>query len=123
MLHKDPDQRYQSYAELIEHMEYAKAELIGAAGSARKPKQRVVVGAGQQKTQGVIALVMLLVILGMAFGGYQFRDRIFGRQDGVQDFPTLGDGRAAPGIPARCRPQANRGGRLRGREKSAQETG
>ena len=85
MLHKDPDQRYQSYAELIEHMEYAKGELTGAAGSARKPKQRVVVGAGQQKAQGVMTLVLLLVILGLVFGGYHFRDRIFSRQDGVQD--------------------------------------
>ena len=35
-LHKDPDQRYQSYAELIEHLEYAKAQLMEATSGPRK---------------------------------------------------------------------------------------
>ncbi len=78
-LNKDPDQRYQSYAELIEHLEYAKAQLIDAADGPRKPRQRVVVeGASQQKAAGIITLVMILVILGVGAGIYLFRDAIFG---------------------------------------------
>jgi len=79
-LNKDPEQRYQSYAELIEHLEYARAQLTAAtAGGPRKPKQRLVVeGAGQQKAAGIMTLVMLLVLLGIGGGIYYFRDRIFG---------------------------------------------
>ena len=89
MLHKDPDQRYQSYAELIEHMEYAKAQLAGAAGGPRKPKERVVVagGAQQQKAQGFMTLVHAAGAAGRGLRGYQYRDRIFGRHDTVQDLP------------------------------------
>ncbi len=81
-LHKEPDQRYQSYAELIEHLEYARSQLADAGTGPRKPKQRVVVeSAGQQKVFGVITLVLLLLILGIGGGIYHFRDRIFGRHD------------------------------------------
>jgi serine/threonine protein kinase len=78
-LHKDPDQRYQSYAELIEHLEYARAELLDSSSGPRKPKQRVVVeSAGQRKVAGVIAILMLLLVLGIGGGIYKFRDSIFG---------------------------------------------
>jgi hypothetical protein len=84
-LHKDPDQRYQSYAELIEHLEYARAQLLDAGSGPRKAKQRVVVeGAGEQKIFGVITLVLLLLILGVGGGLYFFRDRIFNHQDAAE---------------------------------------
>jgi len=81
-LSKDPEQRYQSYAEFIEHLEYAKAQLLDASSGPRKPKQRVVVeSAGEQKVVGVITLVLLLVILAIGGGLYVFKDRIFGHHD------------------------------------------
>ncbi len=81
-LNKDPEQRYQSYAELIEHLEYARAQLLDAASGARKPRQRVVVeGAREQKVLGIITLVLLLVILAIGGGLYGFRDRIFTHHD------------------------------------------
>jgi hypothetical protein len=65
MLHKDPEQRYQSYAELVEHLEYAKAQLLESSGSPRRSKQRVVVeSAGQQKVFGIITLVLILLLAG-----------------------------------------------------------
>jgi hypothetical protein len=80
-LHKEPDQRYQSYAELIEHLEYARAQLQ-EGGGARKGRQRVVMeGGSQQKVLGIISLVLLLIIVGAGVGFYAFRDRIFGHQD------------------------------------------
>ena len=81
-LHKDPDQRYQSYAELIEHLEYAKAQLMEATSGPRKAKQRVVVeSAGQQKVVGIVTLVLLLVILGIGIEIYKNRVSIFGHAD------------------------------------------
>ena len=93
-LNKDPDQRYQSYAELIEHLEYAKAQLTDASSGPRKPKQRLVVeGASQQRAAGIITLVMILLIVGIGAGIYQFRDRIFAHHD--TGTPSLDDPEAA----------------------------
>jgi hypothetical protein len=80
MLHKDPEQRYQSYAELIEHLEYARAQLLEAAGGPRRPKQRVVVeSAGQQKVLGIITLVLiLLLVAGVGVAAYYNWNRMFG---------------------------------------------
>jgi hypothetical protein len=78
-LNKDPDQRYQTYTEMIEHLEYARAQLSDAGGGPRKARQRVVVaGASQQKAAGIITLVMILFLLGVGAGIYIYRDRVFG---------------------------------------------
>ena len=84
-LHKDPDQRYQSYAELVEHLEYARAQLTDSAtGGPRKPKQRLVVeGSGQQKLAAIVTLVMMLLIFAVGAGVWVFRDRIFGKPGDV----------------------------------------
>ena len=95
MLSKNPEERYQSYAELIEHLEYAKAELMASAGTPRRAKQRVVVeSAGQQKVFGVITLVLLLLILVGGVGAYLNWDRIIGKHD----TPTTADA-GNPGLP------------------------
>jgi hypothetical protein len=95
-LHKEPDERYQSYAELIEHLEYAKAQLTDAAGGPRKARQRVVVeSAGQQKILGILTLVLLLLLVGIAGGIYKYRDRIFGHHDAGSAAPSAEDPEAA----------------------------
>ncbi len=82
-LNKDPDQRYQSYSEMIEHLEYARAQLDASSG-VRRPRQRVVVeGVEQRKATGIITLVLLLVILAIGGGLYVFRDSIFGHKEAV----------------------------------------
>jgi hypothetical protein len=95
MLHKDPEQRYQSYAELIEHLEYARAQLLEAAGGPRRPKQRVVVeSAGQQKVFGIITLVLiLLLVAGIGIAAYFNWNRLFGSGGGP------GSTAAANGVP------------------------
>ena len=81
-LAKDPDQRYQSYSELVEHLEYAKAQLMDAGGGPRKAKQRLVVeGTAMQRAAGIVTLVLILIIVGIGIGIYEYRDRIFGRHD------------------------------------------
>ena len=89
-LHKDPDQRYQSYAELIEHLEYARGQITGAG--VRKPKQRLVVeGAGQRKAAGLIAVVMILILLGIVAVFYKFHDRIFNPGDATTASQDYGE--------------------------------
>jgi len=80
-LNKDPDQRYQSYAEMIEHLEYARAQLSEAAAGPRRPKQRVVVeSAVQKKTSGIISLILILLVVAAGAAAYIFRDKIFPQQ-------------------------------------------
>jgi serine/threonine protein kinase len=77
-LSKDPDQRYQSYAELIEHLEYARGQLLANAEGPRRPKQRVVVeGAATQKVGAIITLLLILAVIGGAIWVYSHRASIF----------------------------------------------
>jgi hypothetical protein len=92
MLHKEPDQRYQSYAELVEHLEYAKNQLVAEGTGPRKPKARVVVeGAGQQKLAGIITLILLVLMLGAGAAFYFFHDKIFRHQDAAAAVVTGDD--------------------------------
>jgi len=59
-LAKNPDDRYQSYDELIEHLEYARAQLLENAGKARQPKARVVVE--DEKQEGAFGYIMMALI-------------------------------------------------------------
>ncbi|MGA3170918.1 MAG: serine/threonine-protein kinase [Chthoniobacteraceae bacterium] len=77
-LNKDPDQRYQSYAEMIEHLEYARAQLSAAAAGPRRPKQRVVVESALQKNaSAIISLVLILLLIAAGAAIYIYRDQIF----------------------------------------------
>jgi eukaryotic-like serine/threonine-protein kinase len=80
MLLKDPEQRYQSYTELIEHLEYAKAQLQEAVNKPRRPKARVVVESkSQQNVFGVIVLMLILIMAGIGAVLYVDRGGIFGQ--------------------------------------------
>jgi len=75
-LSKDPDQRYQSYDELIEHLEYALNEL--QAGRGRTEEKRLVLESEvQKKAMGWLSFGMiggLLLLIGL---GVIFRTQIF----------------------------------------------
>ena len=77
-LNKDPEQRYQSYAELIEHLNYARTELIGAG--LRSPQHRRVVmeGANEQKAMSWITFGMVAAIVLGGVATFVMRERIFG---------------------------------------------
>ncbi len=76
MLNKDPDQRYQSYDELIEHLEYARNEQ--AAGRGKVGEKRVVLeSAEQKKAMGWISIAMVVILLGLIGLGFYFRDQLF----------------------------------------------
>jgi hypothetical protein len=76
-LNKDPDQRYQSYDELVEHLEYASNEL--AAGRGKVSEKRVVLESeGQKKAQGWLTFVMIGVLVLLIVAGVVFKDKLFG---------------------------------------------
>ncbi len=73
-LNKDPAQRYQSYDELIEHLEYARAELqAGKTGN-----NRVVMETEEdKKAMGWVVLALIGVIFLLGVTVFFMRDRIF----------------------------------------------
>ena len=75
-LSKDPEQRYQSYDELIEHLEYARRELDQKAAQPAQQQQtkRVVMeSAAAQSAMGwiTIALIGLMILLGAGYLVYR----------------------------------------------------
>ena len=75
-LAKDPDQRYQSYDELIEHLEYALNELQAGRGKAGE-KRVVLESAGQKKALGWLSFLMVGVLVALIGAGVFFRDMLF----------------------------------------------
>ncbi len=79
-LNKDPDQRYQSYDELIEHLEYALNEL--QAGRGKVGEKRVVMETeSEKKALGWLTFVMIGVLLAVIGAGVIFRDKFFSSGD------------------------------------------
>lgn len=69
MLEKSPDERYASYSELIEHLEFAREKVLERAG--RPPAKREVVEMETSRTKLYITLislgVMFLLLVGLAW--------------------------------------------------------
>lgn len=79
MLDKDPDRRYQSYAELIEHLQYARANLLERAGNPLKKREVVKVEDDKSnRILGIVSMVLVLVALMIGGGLFIFRDAVFG---------------------------------------------
>ncbi|EDY18612.1 serine/threonine protein kinase [Chthoniobacter flavus Ellin428] len=75
-LNKDPEKRYQSYDELIEHLEYALNEL--QAGRGKAEGKRVVLETEQEKkAMGVLTFAMIGVLVVLLGVGVLFRNQIF----------------------------------------------
>lgn len=60
---KDPEERYQSYDELIEHLEYARNELSAARRTPPTAKRVVLEGEAEQKAWGWVSVAMIGAIL------------------------------------------------------------
>ncbi|MFZ4774882.1 MAG: serine/threonine-protein kinase [Terrimicrobiaceae bacterium] len=78
MMAKNPDERYQSYEDLIGHLSYAREKLLERARKPLQPKQRVVLETDEtRKVTAIISLVLLGFILLAGLGVYLMRDKIF----------------------------------------------
>lgn len=75
-LNKDPAQRYQSYDELIEHLEYARTELLSGGGKADK-KRVVLETEEEKKAMGWVVLALIGVVFLLGITVFFLRDRLF----------------------------------------------
>lgn len=77
MLHKNPDERYASYKELIDHLQYAHAAVLDRATKPRVAKPRVVVENEQtQHVRGLLTLLLLAVLAVLGVLLFVFRDKL-----------------------------------------------
>ncbi len=82
MLHKDPLQRYQSYDELIEHLKYAKTQLLERTATGVKPKTRVIVESDATRSfTAWITVGLLILMIGMGVYVWSKRATLFGNSD------------------------------------------
>ncbi len=74
MLHKDPEQRYQSYDELIEHLQYAHNELFQTSAHSPKPAPLVVDAPAENRAASwFTGAAISLLLIGFFFRGYLFQ--------------------------------------------------
>jgi hypothetical protein len=89
-LNKDPEKRYQTYDDLIEHLTYARNKL---ADQVSKPRQKARVVVESEEEKKVVAWVNLSLIAAVLLIGvalFVFRDRIFKKfQAGSVDQPVV----------------------------------
>jgi len=107
MLEKNPDDRYAGYAELVEHLEFARAKVLERAGRPADARQREVVKVETSRTKLYVALITLcaaLLLLGA--GAWLFltsergeikamREGLFGAADNLPKVDPLDAGFAA----------------------------
>ena len=78
MMNKNPDERYQSYAELIEHLTFAKDKLLQRVAVPTPAKREVlqVESAEGQKLVGIFTLGLAIILLLLIAAGFWHWDRI-----------------------------------------------
>lgn len=96
-LSKDPNDRYQSYDELIEHLDYALENLQAHGGQPQVKKRVVLEDDEQQKAMGWITAAMFGLIILIGAGVFVFRKTIF--RNGDQASPSPIATAAAPAGP------------------------
>jgi eukaryotic-like serine/threonine-protein kinase len=78
MLAKNPDERYASYSELVEHLSYARTKLIERSRQPPKPRERVVIETQAAKNiSGLLSLGLLSIFVAACVMVYVFRERLF----------------------------------------------
>ncbi len=79
MLAKNPDERYNSYRELVDHLSYARHKLMDRAQKPLKPKERVVMETQSSKNlTAFLSIGILLAVIAAAVAGFVFREKLFG---------------------------------------------
>ena len=79
MLAKNPDQRYASYSELIEHLSYARGKLLERSRHPQRPKERMVLETqASRNLAGLLSLGLLALFIASCVMIYVLRERIPG---------------------------------------------
>ena len=78
MLTKNPAERYDSYAELVEHLSFARTKLLERSKQPRKAKERVIIETQAVKNvSGLLTLGLVSIIFLAGILAYIFRDELF----------------------------------------------
>ena len=79
MLAKNPDQRYASYPELVEHLSYARGKLLERGRQPQKPRERMVLETqASRNLAGLLSLGLLALFITSCVMLYVFREKFFG---------------------------------------------
>ena len=89
MMAKKPEERYQSYEDLVGHLSYARDKVMERARKPHQAKQRVVLETDEtRKLSAIISLVLLGVVLLAGLGVYLMRDKFFPQAAAVEKAPV-----------------------------------
>jgi hypothetical protein len=81
-MQKSPADRYQSYTEFIEHLEYARSELLKRGGGPRQKRARVELeSAGEATVMSWITFGMVAMVVAGGVTAWVMRDKLFGKHD------------------------------------------
>jgi hypothetical protein len=79
MLAKNPDQRYASYSELIEHLSYARGKLLERSRQPPRVKERMVLETqASRNLTGLLSLGLLVLFIASCVMIYVLREKIVG---------------------------------------------
>lgn len=80
-LNKDPDQRYGSYEEFIQHLEYARAELLKKGPGGQKRARVTMENEDDARAMSWITFGMVAIVVLGGVSAWVFRDRLFTKTD------------------------------------------
>jgi serine/threonine protein kinase len=76
MLAKDPSERYASYAELIEHLSYARGKLLDRSRRPKKPKERMTLETqASRNLAALLSLGLIALLIASSVMIYFFREK------------------------------------------------
>jgi eukaryotic-like serine/threonine-protein kinase len=79
MLAKDPNERYASYSELVEHLSYARGKLVERGRQRKKPRERMVLETqASRNLAGLLSLGLITLFIASCLMIYFFREEFFG---------------------------------------------
>ena len=79
MLAKNPDQRYASYSELVEHLSYARGKLLERSRHPQRRKERMVLETqASRNLAGLLSLGLLALFIASCVMIYVLREKILG---------------------------------------------
>jgi hypothetical protein len=79
MLAKDPNERYASYSELVEHLSYARGKLVERTRQPKRPRQRMVLESqASRNLAGLLSLGLITLLIASCVMIYFFREKFFG---------------------------------------------
>ena len=75
MMERDPDARYSSYEELVEHLSFARKKVLEGEAAPKDPKRmRQRINERNSRTAALVVFVIVVIVLGIKLG-FQFKNQ------------------------------------------------